>query len=100
MNNLDFIIKYHGIKISDKTTTKTAIVSFCQQCPNSCCKNQPGVELTEHEQTYLFHNKGWLEINLEGHCYYLEKDGCSIYEVRPSVCREYSCKDIESGGVI
>lgn len=28
--------------------------------------------------------------HIEGACYYLRSDGCSIYQHRPTVCREYS----------
>ena len=29
-----------------------------------------------------------------GSCVYLSKDGCSIWETRPKVCRSFDCRDL------
>jgi len=70
----------------------TAVVN-CGQC-QACCKIPCEVPADEG-QAYLIDvvdNKVYLQRQANGDCIYLDETGCSIYNVRPSSCREFSCE--------
>lgn len=90
----------------------------CKTCTGACCYKYDEVRLTDEDVVKLsllgkrgqdgYHlystgprwtgyvgalNKKPLVLNgqkIETACHFLRKDGCSIYEHRPTVCREYS----------
>lgn len=91
----------------------------CSTCTGACCYNYDAVHLTAADVAHLSavlpekdFQRGVEKLRRdtmsghvavltkkprsidgeerEGACYFLRKDGCSIYENRPTVCREYS----------
>lgn len=88
----------------------------CSTCRGACCYVYDAVHITPADLSVLrkhgVPSKGYelfKEISISGHtgvltkkprtiggerietaCFFLRKDGCSIYESRPTVCREYS----------
>lgn len=42
-------------------------------------------------ETKIMKGKVVLKHKSNGDCIYLTKSGCSIYERRPAICKEYSC---------
>ena len=92
--------------------TEEISAEICKQC-GGCCKNYPFVELSKDEINLLervtglhsdvFTNpKGkaaeefFLQFQDNGNCFFLNENNgsysCSVYEVRPRVCRDYPSK--------
>lgn len=76
----------------------------CSECPAECCKFDvlgkealsdvaAAVRMTYDDFIKIFHQRQ----TKSGYCPYLNKDNyrCTIYDERPSVCRNYFCKDWE-----
>lgn len=106
-----------ALRALKERTMKQAPVP-CQTCTGACCYKYDEVRLTSEDvhNLSLLGKKGedgfrlyalgprWtgyvgalkkkpLTLNgqtIETACHFLRKDGCSIYEHRPAVCREYS----------
>lgn len=77
--------------------TKTAKVP-CNGCIE-CCKG-PNHELIIPDYEWVNYSivigrDGFARIQNDpdtGHCIYLGDEGCTIYDTRPSVCREFDCR--------
>lgn len=88
---------------------------MCTKC-GGCCRNNPFVELSENEigalslftglesESFADTDRGanprrFLKFQESGNCIFLrETDGnyaCSVYEARPSVCRNYPFTTVE-----
>ena len=72
----------------------------CGKC-QECCKGPQQRQITADEAKLykryrVFNNEGMkymLARKENEDCYYLNADGCSIYETRPDVCRAFDCRD-------
>ena len=79
--------------------------SRCEQCDGVCCRSFFSVELTPDEYVTLqdlgarrlgftLTEKFFLEI--ENGCEFQDSNRCTIYDLRPDVCRRFTCSEIES----
>ena len=72
----------------------TAVVN-CGPC-QACCKVPCCIPDEEAPAYRIGKERAWglptLERKPNGDCIYLGVEGCEIYEVRPSTCREFSCE--------
>lgn len=75
---------------------------ICGDC-SECCSgpNRNGVRLNpqwgDEVQRYRYETRFdgvYLKQRDDGTCVYLESNGCSIYPVRPALCRVYDCRVI------
>jgi Fe-S-cluster containining protein len=102
----------HGFEpdeLAGQLHEKTFQIVDCTRCAN-CCKTMDikfddedvkriaghlDIEIDEFIQTYLEHNDEDGPYEVRGKpCSFLGEDGhCNIYDVRPSVCREYPHTD-------
>lgn len=71
----------------------------CNGC-TLCCRNQlvvlfpeMGDDLTAYETQTPAPSIVALKHKANGDCVYLGDGGCTIYERRPAMCREYDCAD-------
>lgn len=74
----------------------------CAACSADCCYGFPSIELEAQEYSLLESlGASRLEFTLDGHFYLLIENGCEflvgnrcgIYEMRPSICRRFTCED-------
>lgn len=75
---------------------KTSVVP-CNGCTICCDRDAIFIDpelgdKVEDYQTIEFGGFDILDHKKDGTCIYLEKEGCSIYEKRPAVCREFDCR--------
>lgn len=74
----------------------------CQKCGGACCRSFSDVELTwdEYERLQAI-GAGRLQLSLLGphrliidyNCEFLVEGRCSIYELRPEICRRFYCQE-------
>ena len=79
------------------TAVNTANMSklVCGEC-SQCCRG-PGrgrlrVKPSDDYGTLDVFGDHFLPNKLNGDCAYVTDEGCSIYEKRPQVCRDYDCR--------
>jgi Fe-S-cluster containining protein len=72
----------------------------CEECTAACCKENRhdyAVELEETEKDFHFEFKhNGMEVvrvipYVNGQCFYLIGNKCSIYDRRPLLCRQFNC---------
>lgn len=73
----------------------------CEQCAAVCCKQRGNhtvsVHLRPHETDYrsVETHDGLGVVRaiplVDGACFYLKDNKCSIYDTRPVACREFNC---------
>lgn len=51
-------------------------------------------DIPEFYETVTIGGRLALDHQKDGRCIYLTKTGCGIYEVRPTICREFDCRKI------
>lgn len=73
---------------------------ICNDCPSRCC-NEVIVPLAPCEELKLGAGKGLgLKMRDNGWCWYYDKDkGCTIYDIRPVMCRIATCRFIREGKI-
>jgi Fe-S-cluster containining protein len=92
-------VKKHGILL-DKPVDGT---ESCRNCDADCCRGFPSVKLTAEEYgilerlgavrlEFLLNGENYLII--EHGCEFLEDNRCGIYNLRPSVCKRFTCREI------
>ena len=77
-------------------------MSKCGDCTLCCIWPDDGMrpildttELSSYDVERI--DKGYsLKMTKEKHCVYLDSRGCSIYQYRPQVCREFDCTSMVS----
>lgn len=78
------------------STQEEVISPLCSECPIPCCYHQL-IPLAPCEEEHFVKDKyGGLKC-VEGDCHYLTPKGCSIFEIRPIICRIASCGFIRRG---
>ncbi len=97
MHKLDDIIHHCDTCDIYPCSSQEEVVSpLCAKCPIGCCHHQL-IVLAPCEEEYLERSKyGGLKCE-DGDCYYLTSEGCSIFEIRPIICRIASCSFIRKG---
>ena len=76
----------------------------CSKSCSSCCMAFKHIGLTDTEynilskmgaRTYIDTSKKlYKRLSVDGGCEFLENNKCTIYSLRPEVCRKFACKDI------
>jgi Fe-S-cluster containining protein len=87
-------------------------MSKCNQC-GVCCKlflinlNEDEYFSRKYVTEHIYHPEitnfsevedyglNFIKQNIDGSCFYLKDNNCSIHEVRPAVCREFFCTTTE-----
>lgn len=75
-------------------------LDICGQCPVPCCYKVL-VALTPCEDNMYKHKDvGALKMGDDGWCgYYDDNVGCTIYDIRPVICRVASCRFVREGKI-
>lgn len=75
----------------------------CRSCDAACCRGFPRVELTRAEYELLrgrgavrlqFLLNGHYYLEIENGCEFLVGNRCGSYDLRPAICRRFTCRDI------
>ena len=73
---------------------------ICDKCPIICCRYQLIIVAPCEIGKLEVDDIGGLKMTDDGWCYYYsKKEGCSIYDKRPVICRIASCRFIRRGGI-
>lgn len=92
--------KKHGIMLDGDVDG-----SRCAGCGAVCCRGFFSVELTADEYALLqrlgalrleFTLNGRFYLVIENGCEFLRGDRCGIYELRPAICRRFTCRDADA----
>lgn len=90
--------KLHGILLDGQLDGSDR----CRECGGACCCSFSDVEISWEEYERLrAHGARNLQLALHGRhrlvidygCEFLIDGRCSIYEIRPDVCRRFVCRD-------
>lgn len=74
----------------------------CLDCVADCCRGFPSIQLDADEYALLeSHGAARLQFTLDGRFYLLIENGCEflignrcgIYDMRPRICRHFTCED-------
>jgi len=91
--------KYRGILLEAPRDSDVR----CQQCGGICCNSFTAIDISWDEyqrleelgarrlQLSLF---GPHKLEIDCGCEFLIEGRCSIYEVRPDICRRFTCSEI------
>ena len=90
--------RYHGILLDAPRDGDAR----CQECGGICCSSFAGIEISwdEYEQLQRLGARrlqlslfGPHKLEIDYGCEFLVEGRCSIYEVRPDICRRFFCLD-------